>query len=193
MQIKALTGAAVLLALAPSALAVGSAIVVNNCDFPVYYASVGPGYGSAMKAIEPNGKYTETYSQPNSGISIKLAPVAVLEGQISQFEFTWAAGKIFYDLSNINGYPFAVDGMELVPSMADNSANSACVPVNCPAGQAICTAAYNAPDDIRTMVCDEQSDLVLTMCPSSTKEKRSEPAFNGLTRYRVHSRYFPTV
>merc|ERR1712169_58988 len=51
-------------------------------------------------------------------------------------------------------------GMVIVPSMQNDPNNPTCVPVDCPAGEATCTAAYNAPDDTRTMVCDQDSDLV---------------------------------
>ena len=190
MYFSTATGAAVLLALAPSALAIGTATVVNNCGFPIYYASVGQSYSADMKELQ--GSYSESYSQPGVGVSIKLSPNDSTGGALSQFEFTWADGKINYDLSNIDGYPFAKGGMSVVPSMTNDPNNPTCVPVECAAGDSTCTAAYNAPDDTRTMVCSEDSDLTLTMCPGGASQKRAaDPAINGHIHYRVHARHLP--
>lgn len=189
MQYKnILAGAAVLLASAPTTLALGTATVINNCGFPIYYASVGQSYTANMQQLQ--GSFSEQYSQEGVGISIKLAPNATTSGPVSQFEFTWASGKINYDLSNIDGYPFSAGGMRVVPSMQNDPNNPTCVVIDCPAGQSVCTAAYNAPDDTRTMVCDEDSDLVLTLCPGGSA-KRSLMASEGHVRYRVHARHLP--
>ncbi|EXJ85267.1 hypothetical protein A1O3_05942 [Capronia epimyces CBS 606.96] len=186
---KVMTGAAVLLASAPAVMAVGSATVVNNCGFPIYYASVGQDYTANMQLLQ--GSFSEQYTQEGVGISIKLAPNATTSGPVSQFEFTWADGKVSYDLSNIDGYPFSAGGMEIVPSLQGDSNNPTCVPVDCPAGESVCTAAYNAPDDTRTMVCDQDSDLVLTMCPGGAAKRDVEVNSQGHVHYRVHARHLP--
>jgi Blastomyces yeast-phase-specific protein len=186
MHFSTLTGAAALLALAPSAMAVGSATVVNNCGFPIYYASVGQSYTADMQELQ--GSYTEQYTQPGVGVSIKLSPNNS-EGAVSQFEFTWADGKINYDLSNINGAPFAGSGMKIVPSMMGDPNNPSCQEVDCPAGQSVCTAAYNQPNDVRTMVCDQDSDLTLYMCPGGSS-KRSEQTYS-VNLHRHHARHLP--
>ncbi|KAK5054629.1 hypothetical protein LTR84_001520 [Exophiala bonariae] len=190
MQFKnIISGAAVLLASTPAVMALGTATVINNCGYPIYYASVGQSYHANMQPLQ--GSYSEGYSQQGVGISIKLAPNATSSGPVSQFEFTWANGKIAYDLSNIDGYPFSAGGMQVVPSKQGDSANPTCVVVDCPAGQAVCTAAYNAPDDVRTMVCDENTSLTLTMCPGGSA-KRSVEVKGQHIRYRVHARQFVT-
>jgi len=187
MQFKSIaTGAAVLLAFAPTTLAVGSATVVNNCGFPIYFASVAQNGAADLQELQ--GSYTETYSLNNVGVSIKLTPDDTLSGSVSQFEFTWANGQIAYDLSNINGYPFSAGGMEVVPSMQNDPSFPTCVAINCPAGESVCSAAYNAPNDVATMVCDQDSNLVLTMCPGGST-KRSEPEINGHIHQRVHARH----
>lgn len=187
MQFKTIiSGAAVLLASAPAIMALGTATVINNCGYPIYYASVGQSQHANMQALQ--GSYSEGYSQQGVGISIKLAPNNTVGGPVSQFEFTWANGKVAYDLSNIDGYPFSAGGMRVVPSAQGDSANPTCVPVDCPAGQAVCTAAYNAPDDVRTMVCDENTSLTLTMCPGGSAKRSVEVKEH--IRYRVHARHF---
>ncbi|ETN45946.1 uncharacterized protein HMPREF1541_00128 [Cyphellophora europaea CBS 101466] len=164
MSLSKFTGAAVLLALAPTAMALGQATVVNNCGFPIYYASVGQSQHAEMQQMQ--GSYSEQFGEQGNGISIKLAPSA--DANPTQFEFTWADGKINYDLSNINGNPFANEGMSLVPSMSNDPNNPTCVPINCAAGDSVCDAAYNQPDDVRTHVCSDNADLVLTMCPGGS-------------------------
>lgn len=173
MYYSTLTSAAVLLALAPAALA-GSATVVNNCGFPVYMASVAQNGDGTMHDM--GSSYTESYGADNVGVSIKLSPS--MGGKVTQFEITPSGGKIFYDMSNIDGNPFAADGMSLVPSMTNDPANPTCQAVDCPAGQSSCSAAYNNPDDVRTTVCNAASNLVLTICPggSGTTPTTSQPS-----------------
>ncbi|RMZ83084.1 hypothetical protein DV738_g1282, partial [Chaetothyriales sp. CBS 135597] len=150
MHSSTVTGAAaILLALAPSAWAVGSAKVINNCDFDVYYASVSQGVSAEPALIQ--GSYSEKYSLHNNGVSIKLALEPNLGGEVSQFEFTWYDGNTAYDLSNIDGYPFAEWGITIEPSVSADSDYPTCVPVDCPAGEVPCDAAYNLPDDVRTL------------------------------------------
>jgi hypothetical protein len=163
MHAFTISTAAVLLALAPSALAVGSASVTNMCPYPVYYASIS-GQSEALQAMYPGGGMSQAYSQEGTGVSIKLAMNDSLSGPISQFEYTWAAGKINYDLSNINGYPFSSGGMTVTPSISNDPNNPTCVPIVCPAGASVCSAAYNAPDDTRTMVCSDAASISLTLC-----------------------------
>lgn len=176
--------AVTLLAFTPSALAAGTAHVINNCGAPVYYASVGQSAHANLKQL-PSSGYSESYSQPNVGVSIKLAPNAT--GKVTQFEFTWASGNIYYDISNIDGNPFAAQGMELTPSMAGTDGYPSCQTVSCPAGVSTCDAAYNLPDDVRTMVCPEDSDLTFTLCPGGAA-KRDVPVHSH--SHRVHSRQF---
>ncbi|KAL6251423.1 hypothetical protein RBB50_001632 [Rhinocladiella similis] len=192
MQFKNIVaGAAVLLASAQTTVALGTAHVINNCGFPVYYSSVGGSSNPAMAQLQ--GTYSQGYSNQGTGISIKLSPNETTNGPVSQFEFTWADGKIAYDLSNIDGYPFAAGGMEIVPSMQNDPSNPTCVPVTCPAGVSTCTAAYNAPDDVRTMVCNEDSDLTLTICPGGSFKRSISVDEAGHIHYRVHARHMPKL
>lgn len=162
MSFSKLTGAAVLLALAPTAMAMGQATVINNCGSDVYYAPVGQSDHAEMLLLQ--GSYSQSWGSQGNGMSIKLAP-STNNRDVTQFEFTWADGKIHYDISNIDGNPFAAGGMSLVPDMQNDPSNPTCVPINCPAGQSYCDAAYNEPDDVRTHVCDQEANLVFTLCP----------------------------
>jgi hypothetical protein len=182
MSFSKIAGAAVLLALAPTALAMGSATVINNCGFPIYYAPVGQSSNAGMQEMQ--GSYSQQYSQPGNGYSIKLSPS--MNGPVTQFEFTLGSdGKINYDLSNIDGYPFANGGMSVTPDMSGDSNNPSCVPITCSPGQSYCSAAYNQPDDVRTHVCSDQANLVLTMCPGGSSGQSASK--------REHARSFPRL
>lgn len=167
--------AAVLLSSAWSVSA-GTAHVVNNCGGTVYFASVAQLVNSNFAPLPASG-YSETYSKDNVGVSIKLSPDSN-GADVTQFEYTWTSSdnKVAYDISNINGNPFASGGMSLVPSVSTSSEFPTCVPLNCPAGQSTCTQAYNQPDDIRTMVCPDSADLVFTLCPGGASAGGNTPS-----------------
>ena len=194
MHTFTISGAAVLLALASSALAVGSASVTNMCSFPIYYASIA-GQPEPMQAMPPGGSMSQAYSVQGEGVSVKLAMDDSESGPISQFEYTWASGKINYDLSNINGYPFSADGITITPSMGSDSNYPTCVPIVCPAGAPVCSAAYNEPNDTRTMVCSDQSSISLTLCPggSAKRDGHLHPESHRRSIRHPHGRVWVTV
>jgi hypothetical protein len=191
------SGVAVLLAVTPSTLALGSVSVTNMCAYSVYYASAMTGQYSAMQPMYPGGGLSQQYSVEGQGVSIKLARDNSESGPISQFEYTWASGKINYDLSNINGYPLSSGGMTAIPSIENDPNNPTCVPIVCPAGIGVCEAAYNQPNDTRTMVCNDEVSISLTLCPQGSS-KRDVPVHASahassyertLHRRHGHTRY----
>lgn len=179
------TGAAVLLALVSSVFA-GTARVVNNCGSSVYYANVPHGGSSNMQLL-PAGGYSTSMSDSSKGVAIKLSSSKT--GAVTQLEYTMTGNKLAYDMSNIDGNPFASGGMLLTPSMQGDSSNPTCIPVECPAGQASCDAAYNQPDDVRTLVCNSATDLTLTLCPGGAKLKRDDEESIAQPQ-RAHARDF---
>jgi hypothetical protein len=110
----------------------GAAIIVNDCDFTVYYKSVS-NHSVLLNTIPPAGMYKETY-QLNivngtlnangtvngtlGGISIKLSSNQSIANAanesdafdastITQFEYTYNPNLVpglWYDISNVNGY-----------------------------------------------------------------------------------------
>lgn len=161
---QSLSLTALLLTFATTTIA-GTAIVKNNCGSTVYFASIKQSVHAAFQPL-PAGGYSESYNLDNVGISIKLSPNAN-GAPVTQFEYTWTKGDkmVAYDISNIDGNPFAMQGMSLAPSIATPGAFPSCVTVDCPAGQDYCDAAYNLPDDVRTKVCPDNADLIFTLCP----------------------------
>ncbi|MCJ1473851.1 hypothetical protein MMC13_002503 [Lambiella insularis] len=157
---------AVVLAFASSAQA-SSAIVKNECSFPVYLWSVGEA-SSEMYTIESKGEpYSEEYvPRADAGMSLKISTVPGDLSTITQFEYTLDSPNVWYDASNINGYPFQKWGLQIIPS------SSSCPNVTCEF-PGVCTEAYNAPsDNAATHMCDANSDLTMTLCPPSTSSKR---------------------
>jgi hypothetical protein len=147
-------------------VAVGVATLINLCQFDIWYAI---GTSEGMIVLPPGETYSEPYLSPGIGISIKISPNDTLAENITQFEYTWANGKISYDISNINGNPFSTEGMVLAPSMAGDPNYPTCQPVICAPGYAVCIGAYNQPSDIATMVCDQDSSLTFSTCSTAAK------------------------
>lgn len=154
------TLAAALLTLAPVvSAAIGDAIIENNCGFPVYLWSVSNVAGPEV-IIPAGSNHTEQYySNPNGGgISIKMAANAAA-ATVTQFEYTLDGTSLWYDVSNINGYPFEQWGLTLVPS------DATCPSVTCDAGVAQCKDVYNqSNDDAATHWCTSAANMVMVLC-----------------------------
>ena len=167
------------------AQAIGSATTISKCPYPVYFSSVSGWTTPPMQRLV--GSYTERYSQSGVGISIKLSLNETGAGPVTQFEFTWDANKIHYDLSNIDGYPFAVDGIHLQPSVDADPRHPTCLAVDCPPGESSCSDAYNLPNDSRTLVCDDQTDLIVTVCPETRPPVPRDRSPSRRSIHRVHT------
>lgn len=150
--------AVALLAAAPIVNA-GQAIIQNKCNFPVYLWTVSD-FASPMTTIASGDSYSEGYqTNPNGGgVSMKLSTTPDLAGEVTQFEYT-LTDTLWYDISNINGFPFMQWGISLVPSI------SSCRSVLCPAGVQLCSAAYNTPDEnYATAACDTSANTLVQLC-----------------------------
>jgi len=151
------------------------AIVKNKCSEPVYLWSVADLFGVEMVTIKPGGQYSEPYQlNPNGGgISIKLSLTPSRDG-VTQFEYTLADPTIFYDISNIDGYPFLKWGVSLTPS------DKSCPVVVCDPGVALCKEAYNQPyDDWATKGCPATSDLTMVLCIGKPDPPPGNPSPSG--------------
>lgn len=164
-----IAAATALAALFPTALANGKATVKNQCDEGIQLTSVAESDGGDPTEVKSGGSYTETFREGSDGggVSLKLSFDDSLD-DISQFEYTLAPSQdmVFYDLSNVNGYPFQKGGASIEPS------DDSCDVVTCDAGVSECTDAYNEPfDDLATKGCAIDTDLTLTLCPDSSSSK----------------------
>ena len=178
MQLTTITTAAAL-AFAFHVQAYNTAFVKNHCTQPIYIWSVADADDSwGPFTIDPHTTpYNETFrTRASGGVAIKIATDyndgVVPNNAITQFEYTYVPGSdLWYDISNINGYPFEDGGLELVPS------TQSCNTITCSAGTPDCKAAYNAPsDNWATTDCADGTDLTLTLCASQAPAVKSRDA-----------------
>ena len=165
---------------------IGKAIVVNSCNFPVYYKSV-TNYDPLPSNIDAGSSYSEIYRpNPNGGgVSIKISSNQSIgtasdmmgafdQSTIIQFEYTLnlTQAMVYYDISNVNGYypsvdtgsPWPFEEYGLILEGSDNE----CTTVTCLPGVQTCTAAYTLPNDNwATHGCMYCNTLVLTLCSTT--------------------------
>ncbi len=166
-MVRTSLAAAVLPAFVALAQASGKVQILNQCEYSVNLWSCAD-QDSKMFTVQPNKDYTEDYHSKNGGggISIKIAINATTlytypapPVPITQLEYTLGGGKIWYDVSNINGYPFKDNGLNLTTSDGGGPV------VKCPAGVAHCDGAYNKPDDDHaTGATSDSADLIMVLC-----------------------------
>ena len=142
---------------------VGTAFIANWCSFEVYVWSVANVTNNTINYLAPIiGEFSETYrTNPNGGgISLKISMTPV-DSNITQFEYTYHINdsNIFYDISNVNGYPFEEWGLALSPSSPN------CSSISCDPYVPVCADVYNQPSDFATKNCDVSANLTLTLCP----------------------------
>ncbi|KAM0804358.1 hypothetical protein BDR22DRAFT_885620 [Usnea florida] len=143
----------------------GDANVRNYCDFPVYLYACGqdpstctPEYTLAAHT----GTYSEQFSTPNNGRSIKMGLTAgEVQKPILQFEYTnTGSGQVAYDLSEVNGNPFGPYGFFLT------SNNGNCFHENCPAPGThnVCPWVFTTPTNGMVSDCPISSSIGVTLC-----------------------------
>jgi hypothetical protein len=115
-------------------------------------------------------------TRANTGMGIAWKLSATDGTAPVQFEWTWVPeqSRAYWDLSMIDahakrdgkGADFVAHGMTVQPMRGDQPVTEGnCVPVACAAGEGVCTAAYNFPEDwTRQRDCGQGVDLVLTLC-----------------------------
>ena len=165
----------------PAVQALGTAAVVNMCNFPAYVWSVAD--VASMMVVLPNQTigYQEPYRNKvdGSGVSIKITPNYTPGGgiggpNVTQFEYTLeaATGQVWYDLSEVNGNAFQGIPVLLQPS------DTTCQNVTCASSDSKCLEAYNNPyDNFATHVCGAEADLFFMLCPPNNDgSSNPEPA-----------------
>ena len=134
----------------------GTAAVVNQCPYAVHLRSASADGAGPTTTLTPGNTYREGLRSVASGggVSIKIGTDADLGGEVEQFEYR-VDSRLWYDLSEIDGHPFAGQSVHLRPSGA--ATGGACVDVDS-------KAAYQRPDDVATKSCDLGTSLTLTLC-----------------------------
>src|SRR6202012_4005124 len=99
--------------------------IKNQCDFEGFIWSVADLASNPVNSLLPNEIYSQTYrvNPNNGGISLKIA-TANGGTSVTQFAYTFHPDdpRVFYDISNDDGYPFEDGGLELIPSSSECSA-----------------------------------------------------------------------
>jgi len=169
---------AALAATVTSVNALGSAIINNNCAFPVYMWAVDADRNpSSPTTIPAGGSWSEGYHTPASGgVSLKLSTTTQKQ-YITQFEYTvqsyLANPFVWYDGSNVDctgsECPFWNYGINLKTS------SPSCPTRDCPIGQ-VCTGFYTLyNDDVNSLSCDDTADTIMTLCSANSGGAASSP------------------
>jgi len=92
---------------------------------------------------------------------------------ILQYEYTITDGKLWFDISNLDGAgasmvgtPFYTQNVKVTPTGAGFNSKecNTCIQIKCPAGQ-ICRDAYQEPEQQATHSCPQDgSDMWLDLC-----------------------------
>ena len=147
------------------ALAAGVAAVHNRCKFPMWLQSVGDSSSLMITLPDQTVTYNETYRQRGAGgVSIKIyGSEQPSSANQTQFEYTHTPPNVWYDLSQIDGNTLTGVDYRLTPT------DSSCPIVECAANDQKCKQVYNIPtDDHATHMCQDQTDLVFTLCPDGS-------------------------
>lgn len=129
----------------------GQAVVVNHCKIPIYIWSVGSSV-RPQATILPYGRFSETYrhDKETGGIALKISTVhdgLYTSAPLTIFAYNLASGKVWYDLSDVFGDPFAGHPVTLKPSEPQVYWQNG-IP----------------PSGSMVRVRDASGDLVLTLC-----------------------------
>jgi len=135
--------------------ALGRARVVNNCPFAVSAWSVGSQIAGPYRLSTGGGFYAETFSRdPQTGgkaFKVTIDPDGLWTGAPqTDFAFNLDGSKIWYDLSDVFGDPFA--GHRLAVRSAEPT---------CPA---IVWDNGTPPAGSQVKVCTSESDVTFTLC-----------------------------
>ena len=138
-----------------SVLAVGRAIVTNQCDAPIYLWSVG-GSVSPQTILPKDSSYSEVFtSDPQSGgIALKVTstPDGLFTPNASQLIFAYNIDNtnVWYDMSSIFGDAFSGRTLKIQPS------DESCDSINWYDGR--------MPAGSQGKNCQREADLTLSFC-----------------------------
>ncbi|KAJ3478948.1 hypothetical protein NLG97_g8445 [Lecanicillium saksenae] len=133
----------------------GKAKVYNNCPFEVTLWSVGSEISDPHTLAAKGGQYYEQYSRDpkTGGRSLKITRErdGLYNGKPqTNFAYTLDPDRVWYDLSDVFGDPFANGRVQVVPS------NNQCQSIVWPDGR--------PPAGSQVKTCWPDSDTTLTLC-----------------------------
>lgn len=133
----------------------GYARVVNNCDFEVTLWSVGSEISDPNTLAAHGGSYAERYTKDDKTggrtLKITLDRDGLYTGKPQvNFAYNLDPDRVFYDLSDVFGDPFAGHKIQVVPS------NSNC--------RSLVWEDGRPPAGSQVRDCSADSDTTLTLC-----------------------------
>ncbi|KAL6863318.1 hypothetical protein ACO1O0_003566 [Amphichorda felina] len=138
-----------------TAAAVDQAIVINDCDKPIYVQSF-PYDGSApgaLTTVQPGKRFTET--QRATGSTVKIATTKTLSNPLFfGYSSTAEPNYVYYELSTEFGNPFADEHNILNPG-------TGCEKFDCEANDEEC---YSTPDMKKVYGCPKPATLYTRVC-----------------------------
>ncbi|KAG5938537.1 hypothetical protein E4U53_007985 [Claviceps sorghi] len=142
------------LALATAVSAVGNAVVLNNCTFPVTVWSVGSDV-SPGTTISRGASYAEKFAQdPKTGgraLKVTRGADGLFSGEPQTvFAYSLKGSAVWYDLSDVFGDAFV--NFKLVVASADKS----CPAIVWPKGTPL------AGSQVKT--CGQEANVTLALC-----------------------------
>jgi len=151
--------------LATTALAdfqgIGSAVVINMCEYEVYLCNVPAadgGYSEVDKTLQPLGdSYSQNWTELGNGDgwSLKLSKDTSL-ASIMQYEYTFHNdGIIWFDMSDVNGNPWNGDW--------EFTADGNCVTKD----QAY---RYSTDDAYGMQACSSNATITVTLCSGESQD-----------------------
>jgi hypothetical protein len=132
--------------------------IVNNLDETIYIWSTS-NTASEMQTIASGDSYTESRTNSDGGISIKMA-TTTSEESVLQFEYTESEDTLWWDLSCIN---LDKDSSFISSGFGVTTDDSSCSSATCAAGDTDCADAYQQADDVDTYSCSSSAAFTMTL------------------------------
>ncbi|EUC42829.1 hypothetical protein COCMIDRAFT_102510 [Bipolaris oryzae ATCC 44560] len=160
----------------------GNAILTNRCSYDIWVSSVGGTHQTPCTLVPARTQYTEVLY--NTGTSLKISSTdSIKNGEHTQFEYSIAGGKIWYDISFVNCAEG--DSASACPGHAEGLAmrgtDDQCSAADCAAGDYCPTQAYYVDTPLIKLGLKEpvfdcptaDVDLHMTVCSGEDSLKRS--------------------
>lgn len=143
-------------AILPFAHAIGNAVILNNCTgTTIYVWSVSSSIDNAQ-TVDSGESYSEQFRHDDkTGITLRITAVSDgIYNNAPETDYAYTLDDnnetVWYDISDVNGDPFANYSVALVP------ANGAC--------ERFVWAGGIPPEGIHTASCNADGDVQLTLC-----------------------------
>lgn len=163
----------------------GNAVIVNRCAYDVWVWPISTGHPSESFMIPARSTHSEAYTGHSTSMKISKSETLVA-GQHTQFEYSIAAGQLWYDISFVDcakgesasNCPGHDEGLAM------DANNDSCGKIDCPAGEYCPSQAYYVDQPLKKLGIAEpvymcplslgtSVDLYMKICSGQEQIKRS--------------------